>query len=260
LALDAGGQGALPVPQSLQKIVRECLDGLAQQSAAPEEPSPVDMVLYCPSCGVQHIDTPGPTWKNPPHRSHLCLGCGHIWRPADVPTNGVATIKTKGKADSPTAEPARADRQGVALSSERIEEIAKTYFHRDDTEIGDVKTAIRTALHEAGAILSRASSSQGMALSDAEWMEIFEAAHKHSFFVFQREAKSILSRASSSRAEVERDAARLDWLQTFNYGFYNLDRISATRSNGFNGRKTLREAIDAAMLAAEAPNKGKKDA
>lgn len=36
------------------------------------------------------------------HRSHLCHGCGHIWRPADVPTNGVAAVKTKGKADSPT--------------------------------------------------------------------------------------------------------------------------------------------------------------
>src|SRR5574340_600312 len=23
-------------------------------------------------------------WDNPPHRSHLCHGCGHIWRPADV--------------------------------------------------------------------------------------------------------------------------------------------------------------------------------
>jgi hypothetical protein len=44
-------------------------------------------------------------WDNPPHRSHLCHGCGHVWRPADVPTNGVATITTKGKADSPIAAP-----------------------------------------------------------------------------------------------------------------------------------------------------------
>lgn len=74
--------------------------------------TPIDMVLYCPVCGVQHIDKPESRadeqeralvydWTNPPHRSHLCHGCGHIWRPADVPTNGVQAVKTKGKADSP---------------------------------------------------------------------------------------------------------------------------------------------------------------
>lgn len=88
-------------------------------SVQPAEPMPIDMVLYCPACGMQHVDEPedereepiheGPEvvdtvivgWDNPPHRSHLCHGCGHVWRPADVPTNGVAAIKTKGKADSP---------------------------------------------------------------------------------------------------------------------------------------------------------------
>lgn len=83
---------------------------------------PIDMVLHCPACGMQHIDTSmtdaqyterlhesswwelggdkPDRWTNPPHRSHLCHGCGHIWRPADVPTNGVAAVKTQGKADS----------------------------------------------------------------------------------------------------------------------------------------------------------------
>jgi rubredoxin len=75
---------------------------------------PIDMVLHCPACGVQHIDrdegqhvAPHPTgalWRNPPHRSHLCHGCGHVWRPADVPTNGVAAVKTRGKNDSPIKE------------------------------------------------------------------------------------------------------------------------------------------------------------
>jgi hypothetical protein len=86
------------------------------------------MVLFCPACGKQHIDAPKNCtvhdchfysvcyaeangqpdqcnrWTNPPHRSHLCAGCGYIWRPADVPTNGVAAIKTKGKNDSPVAK------------------------------------------------------------------------------------------------------------------------------------------------------------
>jgi hypothetical protein len=80
----------------------------------------IDMVLHCPACGLQHIDAPEPGklisggssagrvragWSNPPHRSHLCHGCGHIWRPADVPTNGVQAVRTVGKADSPIVVP-----------------------------------------------------------------------------------------------------------------------------------------------------------
>lgn len=63
-------------------------------------PSPVDMVLYCPQCNAQHVDGPTLTWTNPPHRSHLCAACGTIWRPADVPTNGVDEVKTRGKDDT----------------------------------------------------------------------------------------------------------------------------------------------------------------
>jgi hypothetical protein len=69
------------------------------------KPAPIDMVLHCPQCGTQHIDAPDertPEWKNEPHRSHLCHNpaCGCIWRPADVPTNGVLAVKTRGKADT----------------------------------------------------------------------------------------------------------------------------------------------------------------
>jgi hypothetical protein len=79
--------------------------------------TPIDMVLHCPACGLQHIDAPDTNydphyeghmiWENPPHRSHLCAGCGHVWRPADVPTNGVQEVKTHGKADSPIKSPVR---------------------------------------------------------------------------------------------------------------------------------------------------------
>lgn len=98
---------------------------------------PIDMLLQCPSCGTQHIDAPEPdictcthdfhwhyekdklpsgrtgcgdpncecqlfviAWDNPSHRSHLCHGCGVVWRPADVPTNGVASIETRGGKDT----------------------------------------------------------------------------------------------------------------------------------------------------------------
>ena len=94
----------------------------------------IDMVLHCPKCGMQHIDKDNyeelrieaaelgvdregerelerwieeREWSNPPHRSHLCQNrkCGHIWRPADVPTNGVAAIKTAGTKDAPITSP-----------------------------------------------------------------------------------------------------------------------------------------------------------
>lgn len=61
-----------------------------------------DMVIHCPRCGDQHIDEPDPEigWTNPPHKSHLCLSCGVVWRVADVPTNGVAATQTQGKLDN----------------------------------------------------------------------------------------------------------------------------------------------------------------
>lgn len=64
---------------------------------------PIPVLLFCPRCHLQHIDEPDertPEWDNPPHRSHLCHGCGCIWRPADVATNGVRAIETYGKADN----------------------------------------------------------------------------------------------------------------------------------------------------------------
>ena len=84
----------------------------------------VDMILHCPACGFQHIDCaddeagepsnkPMPPrrltaepWGNPPHRSHLCHDCGHIWRPSDAHTNGVARIRSHGVNDSPPVKPA----------------------------------------------------------------------------------------------------------------------------------------------------------
>lgn len=69
--------------------------------------APIDMVLHCPECGFQHIDAPNPArdWNNPPHRSHECQRCGVVWRPADVETNGVAAVQTRGRCDTwPKAE------------------------------------------------------------------------------------------------------------------------------------------------------------
>lgn len=64
--------------------------------------TPIPMLLFCPKCRTQHVDAPEPEreWTNPPHKSHLCHGCGLIWRPADVPTVGVEKINTRGDADT----------------------------------------------------------------------------------------------------------------------------------------------------------------
>ena len=133
---------------------------------------PIDMILHCPNCGMQHIDEPkvyqcqhptcgcdmtdGPpcqaehnSWHNPPHRSHLCHGCGHIWRPADVPTNGVAEIKTKGKNDS--AEPnyeTQSEAQGYAL--EAIHQFCPELTFREDGQTLLTPAQVETVLRRMG--------------------------------------------------------------------------------------------------------------
>lgn len=115
-------------PKALMEEAAATLRRLAARVQELEAASaPIDMVLFCPKCGTQHIDAPETDaqytvrlhesswwecggdkperWTNPPHRSHLCHGCKNIWRPADVPTNGVLAVKTKGKNDSPIAQP-----------------------------------------------------------------------------------------------------------------------------------------------------------
>lgn len=110
----------------------------AATSAHTESAAPVDMVLFCPKCGVQHIDGPEwaddphdieqgqmRVWENPPHRSHLCHHCGFIWRPADVPTNGVASIKTHGKNDSPAPAPYPVSAESAAPAFDMLSHLAR---------------------------------------------------------------------------------------------------------------------------------------
>lgn len=51
---------------------------------------PDPMVLKCPKCKAPHLDTGD--WATKPHKTHLCLECGHEWRPCDFPTVGVAVL------------------------------------------------------------------------------------------------------------------------------------------------------------------------
>lgn len=61
------------------------------------ESKPVDMILFCPNCGLQHIDAPSDVEDC--RLSHTCGYCNYTFRPSDVPTNGVPAILTAGKAD-----------------------------------------------------------------------------------------------------------------------------------------------------------------
>lgn len=130
--------------------------------------TPIDMILHCPACGMQHIDgyeginlqnADGGNrdkWTNPPHRSHLCHGCGHIWRPADVPTNGVAAIKTKGENDSPpprstyAAPPART----IYDNRSRIDDAARAAGPRLAVALKDLLEAVEERRTLAGSIES----------------------------------------------------------------------------------------------------------
>jgi len=82
----------------------------------------IDMIIHCPSCGVQHVDEPKPSeckncgtpkyyhdlavvpeeyrgvcdvfepWLNEPHKKHRCGNCNLVFKTAGVPTNGVKSL------------------------------------------------------------------------------------------------------------------------------------------------------------------------
>jgi homospermidine synthase len=84
----------------LTKYMKESSGSLFMKDLAQtSEPAPVDLILFCPNCDLQHIDAPKGEWSNPPHRTHECQRCGYYWRPADIETNGVKDIRTKGSFD-----------------------------------------------------------------------------------------------------------------------------------------------------------------
>ncbi|WP_186169819.1 hypothetical protein [Burkholderia gladioli] len=108
-------------PPALQRLTLATAHELETRLHALEASSdtmPVPLLLFCPGCGRQHVDveeqsTSPDRWSNPPHVSHVCHTCLMAWRPADVPTVGVAAISTRGDDDtwdgSPIARVSPAD-------------------------------------------------------------------------------------------------------------------------------------------------------
>lgn len=62
-------------------------DTAMECSVPVEEPGPVSILLWCPSCHTRHVDLDEFVTK--PHHTHACQGCGMVWRPAIVATVGV---------------------------------------------------------------------------------------------------------------------------------------------------------------------------
>lgn len=83
--------------ERIRDLVRRIANALSE--SLRRAALPVDMLIFCPKCRLQHVDAPHDEWTNPPHRTHECQGCGHLWRIADIPTNGVATLHSKGRND-----------------------------------------------------------------------------------------------------------------------------------------------------------------
>lgn len=132
VADDEAGEGCDLSAGLFGPAVSSLLREIAEQMTAP-----IDMVLYCPKCGEQHIDEPeprsvtldrvrdshSPAWTNPPHRTHLCHACGYRWRPADVATNGVAAVKTRGKDDDPIVQPKPRVPDWEAIKDKRMSDL-----------------------------------------------------------------------------------------------------------------------------------------
>ena len=174
----------------------KCYQSKPKAAAAPSPPAPptddarlrefaeaLDMLLFCPACHAQHIDARKPctmgvgcseagacfaaahdepdrcdAWSNPPHRSHLCHQCGHIWRPADVFTNGVQSIKTKGKADSPAAAlQSQADATDAARLAKVIADVS-TYLKQP---LSNNKAGVQGRVTAAVNSLDRALAARG---------------------------------------------------------------------------------------------------
>lgn len=95
--------------------------------------APLDVVLHCPACKLQHIDGYEDSgWTNPPHHTHKCHGCGVLWTPADTNTNGVRAVKPGSSATWPTPDL-------TLFAADRLPTRCSDGFtwHPDIPEIGD---------------------------------------------------------------------------------------------------------------------------
>lgn len=119
------------------------------------EVTPIPMLLSCPICGHRHIDR---EFKDKPHHTHACQHCGNCWRPAIVPTVGVAFLP--GFKDAPTIEQVSAMGTGGGVAptlsafATRMMEMQRGYIEqlasRIPTEIDEDERAVLTWFRDVG--------------------------------------------------------------------------------------------------------------
>jgi rubredoxin len=98
---------------------------------------PIPMLLWCPCCGARHIDRA--EFATKVHHTHACQECGHVWRPAIVPTLGVQFLPGFRNEDPEPADPVGA----------LLEQWKKTRGTLWTTQIAELEAAF--AAQKAGA-------------------------------------------------------------------------------------------------------------
>lgn len=231
----------------------EWIQGYARRAIESLSRAPIDMVLHCPKCGGQHIDAsedadPLRSWDNPPHRSHQCHFCTtadgkpFVWRPADVPTNGVAAVKTKGKADSPIvsrapAEPIALDEFCWLVELFDLADNSLAFYHTGFTPLGGSSRATRSPF-EAKRYASKDAAN--LVASKLYSLAGVWRAAEHVFAAHPTES------AGPDPAEVEADARRYRWLRENVNGGLG-EAVHDDRGRDLLDGERLDQAIDAAL-------------
>lgn len=97
---------------------------------------------------------------------------------------------------------------------------------------------------------AEAQEGEAVAVADGGILNWYDGAQ------FYRRADLYLHPAQSPAQD--KDGERLDWLQTIVDHFANIDRITSVAGK-FNGLKSLRDAIDAAIAAQKAAEQLEKE-
>lgn len=95
------GRGEMPAPGSQYaaawwKAHAAVLSAIRAQPKVREEAQPVAVTIFCPECGLPHVDE-GEWATTRHHKTHQCQGCGHEWRPFPFATVGVPHGRVTGE-------------------------------------------------------------------------------------------------------------------------------------------------------------------
>jgi hypothetical protein len=93
----------VPCWENLHQRQKDAWADIAAVAAAEIRKIPIPMRLPCEKCGALHIDEG--RFATEPHETHVCQSCGLTWKPARVPTVGVAFLPGyKNEASTPKSD------------------------------------------------------------------------------------------------------------------------------------------------------------